>query len=123
MASRHSFAMNNCFQLADIQDPILRGNIIGIILLTVAIALIAYILPINHVARIFFRGQRYEGNLRTTHTRVVLNCEQITTLRGEPCEKWLADAQYHVYDENNIHYYSWQAGSGGCLQPHAPHPH
>ena len=35
-----------------------------------------YILPINHVAKIFFRGQKYEGDFRTTHTRAVLNCPQ-----------------------------------------------
>ena len=52
----------------------------------------------------FFRGRRYEGDFRTTHTRAVLN----STLRGEGAEKELAQRQFQRVDANNKAYYLWQ---------------
>jgi ABC-type uncharacterized transport system fused permease/ATPase subunit len=108
MIVRMTDSMKNVFELPDIKDPILRGNIMGIILISVGVAITAYMLPINVVARIFFRGQKYEGNFRTTHTRAVLNCEQISMLRGEPAERALADKQFERVDANNRLYYAFQ---------------
>ena len=62
----------------------------------------------NPAAKFFFRGQRYEGDFRTTYTRAVLNAEQISTLRGEGAEKELTRRLLQRVDANSKVYYMWQ---------------
>jgi len=108
MVTRFSCACNNVFILPQVATSDKQGKIIGMVVLAITIAIVAYILPVNHVSKIFYRGQRYEGDFRTTHTRAVLNAEQISTLRGEPAELHLASMQYQRVDKNNRLYYLWQ---------------
>lgn len=108
--TRLSASFGNIFELAELKtfDDI-KGGLIGIDAICIGIALIAYILPVNLVSSIFFRGQRYEGDFRKTHTNAVLNGEQISLLHGEGAERALADNQYNLMDHNNRLYYSWQS--------------
>jgi len=108
MIGRFAFAFNNAYALPEMQNETKRGQVFGIVAANVAIAITAYILPINHIARVFFRGQKFEGDFRTTHTRVVLNAEQISMLHGEQAERDVADMQYRRVDANNRIYYFWQ---------------
>eukprot|EP01059_Diplonema_ambulator_P009294 TRINITY_DN1912_c0_g1_i3.p1 TRINITY_DN1912_c0_g1~~TRINITY_DN1912_c0_g1_i3.p1 ORF type:complete len:1248 (+),score=512.08 TRINITY_DN1912_c0_g1_i3:70-3813(+) len=110
MITRFTCAITNVFSLSDVDSSEKRAKIMGVIFASVAVAVAAYILPSNHISKLFYRGQRYEGDFRKSHTRVVLNAEQISTLRGEPAEKNLADQQYERLDENNKTYYTWQGG-------------
>ena len=108
MLTRVSGSLHNFFSLPDVSSQEKQGRIVGMIIASVAVAFVVYILPVNHIAKIFFRGRRYEGDFRTTHTRAVLNAEQISTLRGEAAEKELAQRQFQRVDANNKAYCLWQ---------------
>jgi ABC-type uncharacterized transport system fused permease/ATPase subunit len=85
-----------------------QGKQFGVVIAAVFIAASVYIFPINQVSRCFYRGQKFEGEFRTTHTKAVLSCEQISTLNGEPAEKKLAVAQFERVDRQGLLYYCWQ---------------
>ena len=106
--TRFSGSLHNVFTLPDVSSQEKQGRIVGMIIASVAAAFVAYILPVNHVAKILFGGQRYEGDFRTTHTRAVLNAEQISTLRGEGAEKELTRRLLQRVDANSQVYYMWQ---------------
>ena len=107
--TRLSCSFGNCFNLKELHNyDNLKGQVIGVDAICIGIALVAYILPVNLVSSIFFRGQRYEGDFRKTHTRAVLNGEQISLLHGEGAERALADDQYNLVHMDNRYYYSWQ---------------
>ena len=108
MLTRVSGSLHNFVSLPDVSLQEKQGRIVGMIIASVAVAFVVYILPVNHIAKIFFRGRRYEGDFRTTHTRAVLNAEQISTLRGEAAEKELAQRQFQRVDANNKAYCLWQ---------------
>jgi len=108
---RFSFAFANVYSVQEFQDQTRQGQSFGIVAASIFIAICAYIVPINHVSKVFFRGQRFEGDFRTTHTRAVLNAEQISMLRGEAAELSLATQQFRRVNANNRIYYAWQ----GCL--------
>lgn len=108
IAGRIAFALSACFSLPETQDSTKQGQIMGVVLAAVFIAIATYILPINHVSRIFYCGQRFEGDFRATHTRAVLNAQQISMLHGEAAEQNLAEFQYERIDSNNRLYYFWQ---------------
>eukprot|EP00457_Paulinella_chromatophora_P000486 gb/GEZN01000486.1/.p1 GENE.gb/GEZN01000486.1/~~gb/GEZN01000486.1/.p1 ORF type:complete len:1328 (+),score=215.67 gb/GEZN01000486.1/:117-4100(+) len=99
-----AFALAGSMQLASV-----RGQCVGVVLAYVFVAVCAYIVPINQISKVFYRGQKYEGDFRTTHTKCVLSCESISTFGGEKAESVVATQQYKRVDANNKLYYGWQA--------------
>ena len=73
-----------------------------------AVAMIAYILPMNQISRIFFVGQGYEGDFRYTHSRGIANAESVAFYRGEPREHAHAKRRFRKLYFNWIRYYLWQ---------------
>ena len=85
-----------------------QGKVFGVVIAAVFIAISVYIIPLNQVSRCFYRGQKFEGEFRATHTKAVLSCEQISTLQGELAEKKLAVAQFARVERQGLIYYCWQ---------------
>lgn len=107
---RMAFSFSNVFNLPEmVSSPERQTQVFFIVFASVVIAIIAYLIPMNHVSRIFYRGQKYEGDFRTTHTKMVLCCEPIVTMGGEATERVLADQQFERVDQNNKLYYLWQS--------------
>eukprot|EP00808_Paulinella_micropora_P012409 g5330.t1 len=107
--TRFTCAFVTSFSLpGKMQTVEVRGQCVGIVLAFVFVAISAYMIPINQISRIFYKGLQYEGNFRTTHTRAVLNCESISALNGESAEKDLANRQFAHIDHTNFRYYTWQ---------------
>ena len=107
MVTRFAASLHNCFTLPEVSTSDKQVKIFGMVGLSELVAVLSDIVPANHVAKIFYRGQRYEGDFRTTHTRAVLNTEQISTLKGELAENELTDLQFNRVNKHNRVYYSW----------------
>eukprot|EP00906_Rhabdomonas_costata_P025732 RCo036755 len=78
--SRMSLAWINT--LSPLPDPSKAPAIVVVALTMAGIALLAYVIPMNQISRIFFIGQMYEGDFRYTHTRTVVHSESIAFYRG-----------------------------------------
>eukprot|EP00457_Paulinella_chromatophora_P000427 gb/GEZN01000427.1/.p1 GENE.gb/GEZN01000427.1/~~gb/GEZN01000427.1/.p1 ORF type:complete len:1445 (+),score=226.17 gb/GEZN01000427.1/:111-4337(+) len=108
--TRFTTALVKAFSLSgNMQLVRVRLQCIGVVFAFVFVAVMAYIVPINQISKIFYRGQKYEGDFRTTHTKCVLNCESISTMAGEKAESVVATLQFKRVDANNKLYYAWQA--------------
>lgn len=104
--SRLGFAFYNT--LADLPNKSNSGEIVAIAFGMAAIALIAYVIPMNQISRIFFIGQMYEGDFRYTHTRTIVHSESISFYRGEDRERAHAERRFMKLYLNARRYYIWQ---------------